>query len=215
MYFGFTKNLVSYKNWKKTNKYFYLNKYKKLLKKSYLARVRRNKETFERTVIESKCSRKFFNYFRYILKQGSKDISILDKTGQIVTNYKTLSNNFNDYFLSVFSKHEPIPSSKRSCVFSKILISESSVRTAIKSINGTTGRGFDKIPIMFWKLTIDSIVKPLTKLFNISSNVAYIPPIWKISVVYPLYKKYDASIGGAWGKKLLRLKLCNFTINNL
>ena len=72
---------------------------------------------------------------------------------------------------------------------SKIVISESLVRNSILSLKRSRGFGSDKIPMIFWIKTIEPLLKPMTKLFNIFANKPFIPYEWKTITVIPIYKR--------------------------
>jgi len=89
-----------------------------------------------------------------------------------------------------------MPSSTRdapSRCLDNILFSTNLVMRAIKKLKKLKKGGTDGIPPLFIKNCSSQLVLPLTRLFQISFENAYLPPDWLRAHVCPIYKKGPAS----------------------
>jgi hypothetical protein len=92
----------------------------------------------------------------------------------------------NNYFCSVFNQYRsmlPIMDTG-----SLIEITPEIVQTALAQVNQHSAPGSDNIPMLFWVNVSAVICVPLAKLFSKFINSAYVPDLWKISHVIPLFK---------------------------
>ena len=105
---------------------------------------------------------------------------------------------FNNFFLNnafLNSNNATLPRSVplRTDRITNIVATEQDVLDIIKSINVNKATGPDGVsPIMLREARL-SIVKPLTKLINLSLRTAIFPDSWKLGHVLPLHKKNDKS----------------------
>lgn len=74
-----------------------------------------------------------------------------------------------------------------------VLFSTNLVMRVIKKLNIHKKGGPDGIPPLFIKTCSSQLVLPLTRLFQISFDNAYLPPDWLRAYVCPIYKKGRAS----------------------
>lgn len=72
-------------------------------------------------------------------------------------------------------------------------ITDDLIRNVIQQMDENKTNSPDNIPIVFYKRTIDSIIKPLKNLFNNSIKLRTFPTEWKLSLVTPLHKNGDKS----------------------
>ena len=71
-------------------------------------------------------------------------------------------------------------------ILESFVISEEEVMDQIKIIDGSKSYGPDGISPQFIKIADNSLVKPLTKLYNLSLSLGKVPNIWKqANVVLP------------------------------
>ena len=71
----------------------------------------------------------------------------------------------------------------------KIKITPSDVKTAISKLKNNLSQTPEGIPSAFIKQVQDTLIEPLTKLYNISMEQGRIPSIWKTAIIVPIYKK--------------------------
>ena len=60
---------------------------------------------------------------------------------------------------------------------------------AIRKLNTNKKGGLDGIPPVFIKTCSSQLVLPLTRLFQLSFDNAYMPPDWLRAYVCPVFKK--------------------------
>ena len=104
-------------------------------------------------------------------------------------------NNFflNNAFLNCNNATLPRSVPLRTERITNIVATEQDVLDIIKSINVNKATGPDGVsPTMLREAGL-SIVKPLTKLINLSLRTAIFPDSWKLAHVLPLHKKNDKS----------------------
>ena len=105
---------------------------------------------------------------------------------------------FNNFFLNnafLNSNNATLPKSvpSRTERITNIVATEQDVLDIIKSVNVNKAAGPDGVsPTMLREAGL-SIVKPLTKLINLSLRTAIFPDSWKLAHVLPLHKKNDKS----------------------
>ena len=75
----------------------------------------------------------------------------------------------------------------------QILVSEEDVKDQIRLLDGNKSYGPDGISPKFIKLASFSLVKPLTKLFNLSLNKGKVPKLWKQANVVPIHKQEESA----------------------
>ena len=77
-----------------------------------------------------------------------------------------------------------------------ITVSEEEVLDQIRILNGNKSYGPDGISPKFIKIAENSLVKPLTRLYNLSLSLGKVPNLWKQANVIPLHKKESKHILG-------------------
>jgi exonuclease III len=70
-----------------------------------------------------------------------------------------------------------------------VTIEENEVRIILSGLNTHKAMGPDSIPTRVLKECADQLVRPLTKLFNLSLTRGTMPSVWKIAKVCPVFKK--------------------------
>ena len=102
------------------------------------------------------------------------------------------ANSINNYFTSVSNiDSEPdlpdVPPLAL-CELSGIVINEQEVYDQFQILNISKPAGPDNLPPKFLKAVFQSLVKPLTILFQKSLNFGVVPGDWKLANVSPIYK---------------------------
>lgn len=67
-------------------------------------------------------------------------------------------------------------------------ITDQDVEDQLRNINPSKPPGPDDISPQILKNIIPSIIRPLTKLFNLSLSNKQLPHVWKVSNITPVYK---------------------------
>ena len=63
-----------------------------------------------------------------------------------------------------------------------------SVTKIIESLKNTTSLGVDMIPTKAWKLGVEILAGPITKLINLSLISGKVPKLFKCALVHPVHK---------------------------
>lgn len=143
--------------------------------------LRQDVNMFWKFVNSRKCKTGILNDMVY----GNKRSDDPHKICNLFSNYfgsvceESYSNEFNFYNL---------PPAHPNCeIISNISISLGDVTKILKSLDMTKGPGPDGIPPLFFKLTAQSINKPVHILFNKSLQSGIMPQIWKNANITPVY----------------------------
>jgi len=111
--------------------------------------------------------------------------------GQKVTDSLSKCNLLNDYFSNVFTKDDgnaPRIECSQICV-PPLVVPESNVFEAISALRAESAAGPDKIPSDFLMRIARSITPVLTVLFNRNISETFVPIVWKMAYVTPIFKK--------------------------
>ena len=173
--------------------------YKQKLNKSVRANNRAKSE-FEHKLANNikKDSKSFYAYVRSKQRNKVKVGPIKDAAGSLIADDKVTADAFNEYFASVFTveSNSNIPvavqifkGDKNSESLNRIDISEQMVLKKLSELNVGKTPGPDGIhPKLIYELR-NELVKPLTKLFQLSVESGVVPQEWKDARVSPLFKK--------------------------
>lgn len=173
----------------------YLLKLKKCSKINRIA-----KRNFEQNLaknVKDNC-KSFFAYVRSKQRTKEKVGPLKDKGGQVINDEKQAANLLNEYFSSVFTNENynnaPVPKQ----IFQgniqtegllDVEITEEMVANKLEKLDVNKCPGLDDIhPKLLFELRIE-LVKPLTKLFNVSIKNGVVPVEWREAGVVPLFKK--------------------------
>jgi hypothetical protein len=142
-------------------------------------------------------SKSFYAYVRSKQRNKSRAGPFKDHTGSVVTCNTTAANLLNDYFSSVFTTEDlsfiPTPvnifQNSITDALSDIEIDEKIVREKLCNINTNKSLGADEIhPKLLYELR-EALLKPLTRLFQLSVESGIVPQDWRDASVTPLHKK--------------------------
>ena len=127
-------------------------------------------------------------------------------------NPKDIVNNFAKLFSSNFS-NTAVPldfNNTFSCgsVYVKVNINEVSILKAIKKLKDSRVSGVDQVPSFLIKDCSAVFLEPLLHLFNLISNTACFPTLWKTAKIVPIFKSGDRAHGKNYRPISL---LCNFS----
>ena len=125
---------------------------------------------------------------------------------QNITDHKTISNKFNDYFANIgntlarkieksknhYLDYMPRQSSFiNSCVFSPTTRTE--IISITKALKNTFSSGYDNIPISVIKSVIECVADQLTEILNLCISKAVFPDNMKIAKVCPIHKSGETN----------------------
>ena len=156
---------------------------------------------YEKIDNEDLHQRSFFKLAKSFLSKTA-DIStppLLSPEGILISDDQAKANAFNSFFseasrLDDSSAYLPNDDSPKCNILDQILVSEEDVKDQIRLLDGNKSYGPDGISPKFIKLASFSLVKPLTKLFNLSLNKGKVPKLWKQANVVPIHKKDSKQI---------------------
>ena len=73
-------------------------------------------------------------------------------------------------------------------IFTLKCVGENTVKHVIRHLNNTGAQGVDKIPVMFWKKTSESLAGPISRLINASMLQGKYPQCFQTSIIKPIHK---------------------------
>ena len=164
--------------------------------------INRNYEQKELAAVKRiKSNPKFFYSYAKSKSQVKSSINmLLNKSDEIVTNKKGLTDILQDQFTSVYS--DPNSPEIRSAEFPQptigkqfedydIDITDDDIISAIKDIKVESSPGPDGIPAILLKNCASELCDPIIRIWKESYSSGIVPQFYKQSFVTPLYKKGD------------------------
>ena len=120
---------------------------------------------------------------------------IKTKCGELCLDSHKKASLFNSNFSSVFIKDNGIKppvspfSNPVQTEMPNFIVFPGDVKESILSLKQSTSRSPDDIPAIFLKRTMDYLVYPLSKIYNLSLLQSKLPLLWKQAIVVPVHKK--------------------------
>ena len=117
-----------------------------------------------------------------------------------VTNIKTKTNIFNEYFAelcTLLKKSSLLPINQTFLTqwrLTSIDFNEEEIQKIIRALNAHKAHGLNDISIRMIKTNGKLFLKPLILLFQNSCKLSYFPDIWKRSNIIPVHKKNDKQL---------------------
>jgi len=125
------------------------------------------------------------------LKMGNEMISDSQKISEYFSEF------FTEKVATLVDKSLPnnivlgdLPHNESDCDF----FTESEIRSALQQIKSTKAQGHDEIPSNVLKDLSQSVIRPLTRLFNLVIETGIIPKGWKVSRIVPVFKSGDKTL---------------------
>ena len=202
---------------KKKNKMYWTSIHKRAQDPEYQSRYRQYKnelsnildklerEHYNKILLKSKADiKKTWSILKGIInKHRANRISSKFKVnGKLTTDKVSIANAFNDFYINVgpnlASKissngspldflNEPLPDN-----ISLQKVEKEEVSKIVDKLKSSSS-GWDEIPSLVVKQTIDSTLEPLTHIFNLSLSSGIFPDEMKIAKVIPLFKSGDTT----------------------
>ncbi|KAL0871522.1 hypothetical protein ABMA27_005236 [Loxostege sticticalis] len=160
----------------------------------------RCKQSFDKyiTSVEDNITKNIKHFWTYIsnLKAKSEIPHTMHYLKQKSDDPETICNMFSDFFLSVFEPASPSlqqwqpPSitSDHDILISSMHFSETQIIGELKKLDTSKGPGPDGLPPLFFKLTADTICKPLYIIYNKCMAEGVFPKVWKHANITPVHK---------------------------
>jgi hypothetical protein len=112
-----------------------------------------------------------------------------------VTNPTDKATLFQNYFSSVFNIDNgcipPFTSSVSTDNLPNYHFSPFVVKRTLYKLNSTAKGGPDQIPRFFLRSAAAYFATPLSILFQLSTDFAFLPPVWLLGYITPIFKKGD------------------------
>jgi len=167
-------------------------------KRNNASRVARNeKRAYEKRLAKEVGlnRRGFFKYVNSKLTVRPEISALRNENGEIVHEDKEMSNIFNMYFHSVFTRptKEELPEMENLCNESirDINVTPEMVRDKLEKLNRFKGSGPDNIHPHVLRETAASVCLPLSMIFKESLEGGETPEDWRNANVTPIFKKGD------------------------
>jgi hypothetical protein len=169
-------------------------------KHAYQAAVRnvgailtREKIRQERSLATKPSLGKFYKFINSKLKYSQSVCSLRLQDGTVTTNEQEISEEFNNYFKSVFSpapdQYPQYHSLGQNPTMDDFIITREDVENAISECPDKYSSGCDGIPNIFYKKCVNEISFPLQVIFTQTLISGSYPKEWRVSRVSPIYKK--------------------------
>jgi hypothetical protein len=145
----------------------------------------------------------FYRFCNNKLNTRSSVGAIRKSNGELTSDPKEKAEMLNEYFSSVFTVDDcSVATPRRDTVFAdsdpsprtaptchKVDFNSHIVHQVLRKRGSKTSVGPDMIPNLFLKKEAQFLAYPLSELFHKSFQSGYIPDIWKLAYVTPIYKK--------------------------
>lgn len=192
--FIYNPNDTNENNYKTSRNKF--NKTKRLAKKSYY------KGKFQESQGNIRQTWKLINEITNKKKQSSDLPDNFMKDGNVITEPNEIANNFNEYFVNVgpkladkippssvnFSSY--LPASNQDSIFLDP-ITEYEVKIEFDQLKVSKSGGYDEMSPRVIKAVSNTVVKPLTYIYNQTFLTGVIPNELKMAIVTPVFKSND------------------------
>ena len=163
--------------------------------KDYDSAVNRRHDNFESKLCENPNSKKLYGFVNTKLKSKHSIPPIENEDQTLIFSDVEKANLFNCAFQKFFTvdnnAHFVVPPPKHYMPIFEILPED--IRKACLKMKKKLTRTPEGIPTFFLTKTIDSLLYPLTIIFNISLSHSVIPSQWKNAFIVPVFKKGDRS----------------------
>ena len=149
----------------------------------------------ESNLCNNPSSKKFYNYVNNKLKVKSS-IPPLSNDNKILTSDIEKANLLNSCFQNFFTKDNfKLPSipERDTNGMAPFSITTKDVKLAVNRAKDKLSRTPEGVPTFFLKRIIDSVLSPLTHLFNTFLHYGFVPSQWKLALIVPIFKKGNRS----------------------
>ncbi len=190
------KKYYLWKRYKQTNCSVDLQNYK-ITRNDCRNTSRLKKSDFERNLIykmKKGDSKPLYKYANLKLKSRCRISQLKKSDGSLTTNDSEKAETLNNFFSSVFTEEDTTNMPSMNTVhdgdpMKNITVNESMVKKRLKKLKVNKSAGPDGLHPKFLKEISESIIKPLTILYNKSLTEGVVPKSWKDAHVTALHKK--------------------------
>ena len=136
---------------------------------------------------------------RFLNKLKIPEIPPLIENNVFITDFKTKATIFNEFFSNQCTTCEngsflPVFNYRTPTRLKNIIFSAADLSRIIKNLNPNKSHGHDNLSIRMLQLCGDSIIPPLTILFQSAIEAGHFPDSWKKANVTPIHKKQSKNI---------------------
>jgi len=159
----------------------------------------------EEKLVENGNLGKFYRFCNKSLRSRTNVGSIKLSDGSLTNDPAAKATAINDYLSSVYTVDNgtippPPPQPTTSTPDSPrpdlthVQFTSQNVYNYIRKLNSKSSGGPDHIPPVFLKKCASVLAAPLASLFQSSFNTGYLPDIWRMAYVTPIFKKGESSL---------------------
>ena len=179
--------------------------------------VRSAKRKYEKEIADwSKCNPKpFWAYTRRKLKTITRVSPLLENVNDsksvkfsAIDKANILQNQFSSVFTNEPEGVLPRVNQRTNATIPNLRITVDSVKEMMQKLNVNKSIGPDGLHAMLLKELSNSIVHPLTVLFNMTLDQGVLPDDWKLGHIFPIYKKGSKKIAENYRPISLTSVLC-------
>ena len=173
-------------------------KYKEALNAA-TTEIRQSKRSYEQKLACNikNDSKSFYAYVRSKQNVQDKVGPLEDSAGNIISQGFLMAEYLNGYFSTVFTKEDisslPVADAKfqgaKSDYLGPLVVAPELVAKKIKAMKDNKSPGVDGIPPKLLMETVEQIIIPLARVFNLSLKEGVVPFEWKEANIIPLFKK--------------------------
>ena len=157
----------------------------------------------------------FYKYANQKLSCKSGIGALRDSFGNLISDPVTQANCFNDFFSSVFTLDNNImpaiiPRVPDNVSLNSINFTTPGVFKILKKLNEKSAGGPDLLPPMYFtqKHCLIHSITSIASIFELFFINSFLPKIWKLSCVKPIFKKGDSSLTSNYRPIFLTCSCC-------
>jgi exonuclease III len=137
--------------------------------------------------------KKFWSFIKANSKSRGLPQFLYNTNGEEESDFNSMANIFNNFFQSIFSCNDNIPTppiiSTNDPLLDHISITENEVLKELNKLNPSKAPGPDGLPTRVLKECAPELTPSITNLFNNSLIMGLVPKAWKHANIVPLHKK--------------------------
>lgn len=159
-------------------------------------KVREAQEKYEKDIVTKVKDdpKVFWRYVQSKTKVKENIQCIIDENGELYTDNENKAELLNKFFHSVFTHEQDVnnlpPFNQRTnSKLEDVSFTEELVKKHLSKVKETKSQGSDSIHPKLIKETVETITKPVTKIFTKSMECHQLPSQWKLANITPIHKK--------------------------
>ncbi|KAG7306859.1 hypothetical protein JYU34_008326 [Plutella xylostella] len=167
--------------------------------------------------------KKFWKYVNDLKRNSNSLPNEMTLNGIIAKGGQDICDLFSLHFQSVYSNYSIIGSTTQltgdnfvtnNLALDNFTMTEEEVLKKLKELDGDKAPGPDQLPPFFLKKCAYNLVKPLTKIFQLSLKTSCYPTKWKLAYLTPIHKSGDYN-NIAYYRPISNLSACGKVLESL